>query len=307
MSNQVIPIFENNLNAIVFASDNNYAPYLVVCINSIICNSSEQSKYDICILDGGICKEIKYTLYAMQRSNISIRFIDMSNVFSNYDTELFCLYDDKLTIATYYRVFLSSIFSNYQKILYLDVDMILRIDVATYFFIDISNYLLAGVKDIPNIFLCQKNEKYANYFIDVLKLDCYSDYINAGFMLCNIQEWKKIDIEHRLIDKLKELKKPKYSDQCLVNSVCKGKIKYLHQRNNFQMNLCYYDDSYFDGMPIEYLKEYDEAFQSPNIIHYTGQKPWEFPNMMFASEFFKYAINLPIFSEILKINSKYIN
>lgn len=300
------PIFKENQNAIVFASDNNYAPYLVVCINSIICNSSEHNKYDICILDGGICKEIKYILYSLQRKNISIRFIDMSSIFENFDSSFFYLFDDRLSIATYYRIFLDTIFTNYCKVLYLDVDMIIKVDVALYFSIDLNNYLIAGVKDIPNIFLCTRNDKEARYFKEILKLDSYADYINAGFMLCNIDEWKKNNVENQFIEKLIELKTPKYSDQCLVNSICKGKIKYLHQRNNFQMNLCNYDESYFLDLPIEYLNEYEEAFHSPNIIHFTGDKPWKFPNMLFATEFFKYATNLPIFSEILKLNSKYV-
>ena len=50
------PAFMENNIPIVFSVDENYAPYLSVCICSLISNSSNTNNYDIWILNGGLTK-----------------------------------------------------------------------------------------------------------------------------------------------------------------------------------------------------------------------------------------------------------
>ena len=46
----VSPAFDKNNIPVVFATDNNFVPYLGVTIKSLVENSSEENNYDIVIL-----------------------------------------------------------------------------------------------------------------------------------------------------------------------------------------------------------------------------------------------------------------
>ena len=72
---KVEPAFLQNNIPVVFAVDNNYAPYLSVCLESLINSSSITNNYDIWILDGGLSADIRYKLQSLihNKRNFSIR------------------------------------------------------------------------------------------------------------------------------------------------------------------------------------------------------------------------------------------
>ena len=65
----------DNCIPVVLASDDNYAPYLGVCIQSVITNASADKKYHIYILDGGISEHSKKLIYGLAKTQVKIEFI----------------------------------------------------------------------------------------------------------------------------------------------------------------------------------------------------------------------------------------
>ena len=285
------PLFERSVN-LVLSSDDNYSRHLYACLNSIISNSSQETNYDICILDGGVSERNKTKIYSMQQQNISIRFVDIRPYASEFGDNIFNIYEGRISIASYYRLFIEKIFHEYAKVLYLDVDMIVKCDVKQVFDIDIYDYIIAAVRDVPCINDCYKSKSSKEYFEKTLGLSSCDDYVNAGLLLINLDNWRKYNVQDRLIEKLKELKTPRWDDQCLINSVCNGKIKYISQIYNFQTSVIAFDKSYFCSTENQYIKEYFSAFDNPMIIHYSAdEKPWNNPNMLLAYEYYKYLKN----------------
>lgn len=300
----IYPAFKENNIPVIFSSDNNYAEYLGVCIKSLIANSSSYKNYDIFILDGGISSEHKTLINSMVQNNISIRYIDVHPYINQYSKEIFYI-DLHFSIATYYRFFLPEIFANFDKILYLDCDTVILEDVAKLYDENIDNYWLAATRDIEVIRSMHKAYKYNyQYFMEFLKLQDYHNYFQAGCMVLNLKAMRANNITDKLIKALKEIKTPKYVDQCIMNVVCQGKVKFIKQNWNYTWHLPFVDKEFSSFIPEPYRTDYLEAYKKPYIIHFTGMnmKPWENPSLDNAKYFWNYARKTPFYEEILYKN-----
>lgn len=261
---------------ICFASDNNYSQHLAAAIVSILKNTKTKMVIDIYILNGGIkdnniakIEKLKY-LY----SNLSVNFY-----FINMDNDKFRLLKLRdnfhVTLSTYYRYVIPSIFNCLSKIIYLDCDLIVLEDIELLYNINVNNYYMAAVQDLIGF----ENQRR-------LKINKEKKYLycNAGVLLINLEECRKYDLERRLfIFTLKYGKKLLYLDQDAINVVCEKKIKYLDLSWNLQYYLKDTKSDYSE-------KDFDKAIRNPKIIHFIGEiKPWDINSERhFKSEYFKY-------------------
>ena len=146
MINSIKPIFDKNYIPIVFATDDNFVPYLYVAMYSLISNADENNNYDIVILYSKINNYNISRLLELSSDNVSIRFFDMTEYMNKY-SELWYThwnYSD----AVYYRFFIPEIFSNYDKVLYLDGDVIFNCDVSELYNVYLKDNYIAAVQDI---------------------------------------------------------------------------------------------------------------------------------------------------------------
>ncbi len=301
----ITPAFSRNNVPVIFSSDLNYSLYLGVCIKSLIANSSLQNNYDIIILDGGISQLVKQKILSLQQKNVSIRFYDVSDILKNYDLSIF---KTRLhfTVSTYYRFFLPQICQNYQKVLYIDCDSVICKDVAELYQIDIGNNYFGSTHDIQIILSITQNPNAASYYKDILKLKNPNNYFQCGCLICNIKEMKKNNLTDKLIQRLQEVKNPKYVDQCILNSVCEGKVKFIPQNWNYTWHLPIAYKCYQNFLPKYWQEQYEIARQDSYIIHFTGigMKPWLNPALEKAEYFWQYARQTPFYEEILYKNLK---
>lgn len=87
-----------------------------------------------------------------------------------------------LTKAAYYRLLLSSILRDVDKVLYLDCDMIVLGKIKELFDIELDNYALAAVLDpMP----------YNNQHQMQLHLSTETHTFCSGIMLVNLEYWRK--------------------------------------------------------------------------------------------------------------------
>ncbi len=243
---------------ICFSSDNNYVQHLAVAITSILKNSSEEDNYNFFIMDGGITQKNKNKIEELKKiKDFNISFVLMDdNDFKNCPMTSYVNY---ITLPTYYRFKIPSIFPNIDKILYLDCDIVVTHDIKQLYETDISNYYLAAIPEVFNH--CHK-ERMA------IEGDYY--YCNAGILLINNKKWREDNIEQKLFDyALHPTKEIVYQDQDIINEVLKYKIKYLHLRWNLQ------HDSIWDDSYLFHIDERLAALEDPYIVHFTHKyKPW---------------------------------
>lgn len=283
---------------IVFASDNNYIKYLAVSICSLIQNASSDTQYDIYIISDNVSEINKRKLLQISKPNINITFIDSAPIMQKYSDINFFV-SGHISLATYFRLFILDIFPKYDKIIYADCDVIFNTDIAKLYDINLDNYYIAAVPDIGLIYESCVQTIDSDYFHKQLNISDITKYFNAGIICFNLKELREQKIA--FIDTLKWLTKPRYHDQCVLNTVCAGHVKYLDFQWNYWGNLKTDTPEYKTYFPKQYLSEFEKASADPFIIH---GKPWIYPDSEFAHLFFAYARMTPFYESILYANLK---
>ena len=139
-------VYDKTDCTIAVAPDNKYVPYTSVLLQSILENSKKEYNYDIVVLNKDISKTNKQLLIDQfkDHKNFSIRFYDIGKLIYNYQS---LLTYGHLSIETYFRFFIPNIFKNYNKVLYLDVDMVVNYDMAELYKTNLNGYKLAAAID----------------------------------------------------------------------------------------------------------------------------------------------------------------
>ena len=261
-----IPIF--------FSTDDNYIPYLDVAIRSLIANASTSYEYRIIILNTGLNPNSTNKIKLNERPGFKIDLVDISNELEAIKSKLKNVYH--FSVVTYYRLFIASMFKQYEKVLYLDCDLVVLGDVSKLYNIDLKNNILGAA---PEQFV-QNTKEFRAYAKTALGVDP-DVYVNAGVLLMNLNEYRKCKIEEKFIQLITEydfdLLDP---DQAYLNYLCSGKIHILPNGWNKE--------------PMPLSCEGDK-----NIVHYAlYKKPWQYDDVMYGEYFWYYAKQSPFYNEI---------
>lgn len=268
---------------IVFASDDNFIPQLLVSMNSLLYHNN--IPINIYILDNNISEKNKNRIKCLvSQYNQKLKFIKFSD---KINLEYYV--KDKvnqLSLTTYYRLFLASILPDIDKILYLDCDSLIVDDISDLWNIDLENYLCAGVLDLmPNVY--KEN-------IGLSKDDVY---INAGVLLINLKSWRKENIEEKFINFIKiNSNKPMHHDQGVINAILKDRIKVIppkfnwlnpfHGTNPFMIINWFLDSSkYYDKDTIINSED------NPVFLHFCAcsmGRPWNNKNHFYYDLYKRY-------------------
>ena len=271
--NKEIPVF--------FSTDDNYAPYLDVAIASLIENASKLYNYRIVILHMGLLPETADTLKRNERERFAVELVDISEDLKNIRSRFKNVYH--FSIVTYYRLFIASLFPQYDKIIYLDCDLVVLGDISELYFTNIGDNILGAG---PEQFV-QNTPEFRLYAEKALGLDP-DGYVNAGVLVINLEQFRKNEIEKKFIDLITkydfDLLDP---DQAYLNYLCEGKIYVLPNSWNKE--------------PIPLACEGKE-----NIVHYAlYKKPWQYDDVMYGEHFWRYAERSPFYEVILQRKSEF--
>ncbi len=262
-----IPIF--------FSTDDNYIPYLDVAIASLIANASKDYTYRIIVLNTGLCSENIAKVKKNEQARFIIDFIDISKHLENIKAHFKNVYH--FSIVTYYRLFIASLFPQYDKIVYLDCDLVVLGDISKLYNTELGDNILGVVSDQ---YVCNTKEfrAYAEKAIGVNP----DTYFNAGVLLISLEQFRKNNIERKFINLITEhnfdLLDP---DQAYLNYLCFGKTHILPNGWNKE--------------PSEITCEGDK-----NIVHYAlYKKPWQYDDVIDGEYFWEYAKKSPFHKLIL--------
>lgn len=288
-------------NSIVFAINNDYAPYLYICLKSLLAQTQTQNKYQIYVLETELFQKHKEYIKSLQTENLKIEFIDIKK-FLNEDIKKTFQVTAHFTPETYYRFFLPKIFPDLDKVLYLDADTLIIKDIAPLFSIDIKNNYLGVTHDCEILRMVNiAGNKYSDYFTKTLGINVNS-YFQAGVMLVNLAQMRQDNITEKLLSALKKIKTPKFVDQDILNMVCQDKILFIKQNWNYTWHLPLADTQYLEHLPDFIKKSYEDARQDPYIVHFTGNKmkPIDYPETQYADIFWRYAQQTVYYTQLTK-------
>ena len=270
MINKEIPIF--------FTIDDNYAPFLSVALNSAIKNSSTLNRYKAIVLHQDLSDENKRRLKALETEHFAVDFIPMQSglesITDRMSNRLRC---DYFTLTIYFRLFIATMFPQYDKGVYIDSDVVLTGDVAELYGIDIGDNLIGACADKSVV----EVPELANYMENAVGVDRH-EYINSGVLLMNLKKLREVRFDEHFLNLLNT-----YHFDCIapaqdyLNAICNGKIHYL--------------DEQWDAMPNDGQPPLERA----KLIHYNlFAKPWCYDNIQYGDLFWHYAEDSGYYDEI---------
>lgn len=277
MMNREIPIF--------FTIDDSYAPFLAVALNSAIKNSDPQRNYKAIVLYQDLGADNISRLQSLQNENFKIELMpiraNMEALDDRMSNRLRC---DYFTLTIYFRLFIPSMFPQYDKGIYIDSDVVLTDDIAKLFDIDIGeNYIGAcndlSIADIPPLVAYTEKAVGVNA----------KEYINSGVLLMNLKKMRDDDLEGHFLALLNKYHFDSIApDQDYLNAMCNGKIYYLEEK--------------WDTMPNDAKPMLTET----SLIHYNlFSKPWCYDGIQYEEQFWNYAHDCGFIDEIREFKASY--
>ncbi len=252
---------------VVFACDNNYRIPLGVAMSSLLSHASETTFYELYLLyTEGLSDDLKDMLLKLQKMyyNFSLQLIKVENALLEDATSHLAY----ISNATFYRLFISELLPEYDKIIYLDSDILVLGDLSELFEYDIQDYILAGVIDWD----CQEKLKSSEARQTEIGIDL-DIYINAGILLMNLNLIR----QNQMVDIFKQHMKIKYSlaDQDILNICCHNRILRLPLKYNLKARY-YRTPKLLEKNPLLLKDRVEEGCNTPLIVHFVGNKvkPW---------------------------------
>ncbi len=254
---------------ILYTCDNNYIWIMGISTISLLENNKHIKDLTIYLLGEDISDENKKILLGVgNKYKRNVVIIDVPN----FDIPE-SLVSARWPLSAFTRLFCGILLpAEIKRILYLDCDTIITGDIAGLDKIELEDKMIFGVKDCIG-YLYKMN----------IGLKSKDPYINAGILLVNLVELRKINVEKLINEYMKSYEKLiNYADQDVLNGVFKGRIGILQLKYDVMtIDVMHsYKEIHTLRHPNNFYKEaeFKEAVNKPTIIHYTTNmrviRPW---------------------------------
>lgn len=280
---------------VVFAIDNNVVMQCGVTITSLLMNAKVGTFYDIYIL----CKQSQLTdenkgvlqqAFASEKK-CKITFVDVGEAFKESEG----LAEGHITTATYFRLAIPSLFPQFDKAIYADIDMIFQQDLSELYQSSLQNSeLVAAVLD-----LAIDDKHFFKSELPARIGKSGKDYFNAGFLVMNLEQMRKAEVQNELSRHAKI--KYDMNDQDVLNIVCNGKVQILPSIYNFQPG---HFANFLWGKDKSEMS-FDRLFKRATL-HYTGvYKPWNSLECVASDTWWHYYKMSPFYDDMVYFKRQY--
>ena len=261
--NPIVPIF--------FSVNDAYSPFLATAIHSIRENASPDFDYNIHILTDDISTENRRKLASLGTEQFRIHFHPLTELLKSLPAV------DKLSqhcfgafssLTIYFRLFISDLFPQYDKGIYLDADLVVPGDISRLYAERLGRKLVGAVAD----YSIQKIAPFMQYIDQYVGVD-HRNYVNSGVLLLNMKRLREVNLSGRFLSWVEKYGLETVApDQDYLNALCWDGIQYL--------------DPNWNAMPSECMSVMDD----PQIIHFNlASKPWLNEEVPYDDVFWKYA------------------
>lgn len=196
------------------------------------------------------------------------------------------------------RLFLVSLFPQYDKIIMFDADTLFLNDVSESFFIPLDGYYFGAAKDFsspksPKHFQKEREREprrafslYEHYLKEKDMKIIYESNYNAGFLIVNLKLWRADHLEERLLNLTRQKGECVfYPEQDLLTLACYQKVlilPYIYNTHPFMAN----------------KKRFIPNKKEIVMLHFyfTG-KPWVLPTFSYSKEWHETLLKTPFYAE----------
>lgn len=288
---------------IVLSSDNNFIEHCCVTIMSIIKNNSPRINFYLLTDD---LNEINSTILSDIITSNGSFFTVIHVVTQDLDflpmPKQNCV--NHISLATYYRLLISHLIPEIDKVLYLDCDVIVNACLDELWNLDISDKSIGAVYQITKWNLVDCNR---------LSIPPEYGYFNAGVLLINLDYWRKNNMYEIFIDYIKlNSERILYHDQDVLNATNFGNVKMLPCAYNMMTNMFYRSTRRIknvdnNGKVItkndDNIRELKKSLKNPVIIHFVAKpKPWEYMCKHPYRKLYEYYLKMTPFSRNIRYN-----
>jgi lipopolysaccharide biosynthesis glycosyltransferase len=202
---------------IVVACDNHYVPLLAALMKSIEVNHKTIERIHFFILDDGIFKRNKLKLEtSVSPEMFTFHWIQKDKVIP---AGMSIPYDNSsYPLIIHMRMFIPYFVpAEYEKVIYMDVDMIVTDDISKLWNTELAEYTIAAVIDVR---IKEFGGSHAVENYKELGFDAKTKYFNTGLLLMNTKKWREDDLTPKIFNCIEENRKyANYPDQYGLNVV----------------------------------------------------------------------------------------
>lgn len=243
---------------VLLCVDSAYLAQAAITIGSIL-SSNPDSSFEIYVAGPGLDPEQFDTIFAPLIASHAKWRLHRRDFAEDQLPDL--PVTDHISRSTYTRILLDRFIDpRHPRVLYLDADMIVRADLTPLWSTPLDGAVLAAARD--------------HFRLDLPAIGFAPDepYFNAGMLLIDMERWRALDCERRVLDFLaREIERLPWMDQDALNIVLRGQVRFVGLEWNFQPR-CADVPPDFLGLPEA---EYAHLRADPSLIHYTtSYKPW---------------------------------
>ncbi len=268
MSKQIIPVF--------FACDDNFVKFTIVAITSLKENASRDYEYDIHILYTKMSREMEQATLALAEDGFKISFDDVSPYLKQTSYKM--PIRDYYSKTTYFRLFISEMFPQYDKAIYLDSDMVIKGDIAELYNHDLGDNYVGACHEQAMI----QVDEFGTYVEQCIGLD-RNWYFNAGMLVINCRQFREQKVLDQFIHLLHEYNFVVTQDEDYLNFICKDHILWIENKWNFEV-----------------IFKYDYKKEDLKILHFLMVgKPWHYDDCPYKEFFWEYAKKTSVYESIL--------
>ncbi len=175
---------------------------------------------------------------------------------------------DYYTMTTYYRLFISEMFPEYDKGIYIDSDTVVLGDISRLYDQELGQNPVGAAQD--QVFV--QMDVYGTYAEEVLGIN-RNQMFNAGVLLINCRAFRQEAVLAQFIDLLYMYHFVVTQDEDYLNLICKDRVLWLDQRWNTLI---------IGEIPYDVRQAY--------IVHYNmAAKPWHYADCRYQEIFWEYA------------------
>lgn len=290
-----------NLN-VLYACDDNYAPYACVSICSLLYNNYKVfDNINIYVVLSGV-DETNLNRLEKQIEQFGASFIPVDAEAIVHKIKELGLPEYRGSYAACFRLFF---------------DMFINPDVDKFIYLDCDTIVVGSLKEIyqkemerQSAFVVQ--DSLTNNYKTILGFSMADPYFNSGVMLINVKNWKDNKCSERMLDHLKNGRSAYCNpDQDLLNIILKDSIGIIGPEYNFQPIHRMLDSNTYLKIynnPSYYsIGEIEAARKQPRILHtyrFLGEFPWNVNNRHPDTEIFDKYLSMSCQNDYKKKSAK---
>ena len=270
-----IPVF--------FAVDYKYAPMLGVTLKSMLQNASKDYFYKVYVLTTNLADDLKEKVHAStDAQNASIEFISLKEKLDAY-SNMFHL-RDYYSQETYFRLFIASLYPEYDKVLYLDSDLLILDDISKMYNTELGDNLLGAAVE-ETVLTINEFGEYVEKALGVKR----ENYFNAGIILINAKKFREEKIQEKFVKLLNRFPFRIAQDQDYLNVLCKDRVVPF----DLGWNKTSFENPAFDDKDLK-------------IVHYKMMwRPWKYDGITYGDIFWDYADQTPFAQTLRQMKETY--